>query len=265
MKNIFKQETIVGMLCGLVFALVAWGYDGLLLAKAHAAIPWLKFAIGIIPCAIAGGLAGWLSMKINNMFARMAIWIAVAVFFTYLTSFIPFKVIPVFYRWMYPKIGNSFVFRAPDAISARRFITTIMTVIFLFIAGLIFENTNDSMRNSRGIVSAAFTLFFLLAFFVGAGYTTDNNFNADLRAPIITMNKKLEYISTVDPATLDEVEQRALKRYTKLDVDFQSPYRLFIITFDDMISSVKVGMDYGGTLAECSVMNGHASSCQMIE
>ncbi len=265
MKNIFKQETIVGILCGCVFALVSWGYDGLLLAKAHAVLPWLKFALGILPCAVVGGLAGWLSMKINNMFARMAIWVTVAVFFTYLTSLIPFKIVPVFYSWIYPEIGDRFIFQAPDAISARRFITTIMTVIFLFIAGLIFENTNDSMRNSRTIIGMTFALIFLLAFFGGAGYTADNNFNADLRAPIIALDEKLEYIKSVDPATLDEVELRALKRYTKLNINFQNPHRLFIITFDDMISSILVGMDFDGALAECSVMNGHASSCQMIE
>lgn len=265
MKNIFKQEVNVGIICGCVFALVCWGYDGLLLSKAHAALPWLKFAIGILPCAVVGGLAGWLSMKINNMFARMAIWVTVAVFFTFLTSFIPFKIVPIFYHWSFPEVGDRFIFQAQDAISARRFITTIMTVIFLFIAGLIFENTNDSMRNSRGVVGSAFALFFLLAFFGGAGYTADNNFNVDLRSPIITLDEKLEYVRTVDITTLNDVELRALKRYTKLDVDFQSPHRLFIITFDEMISSVTVGIDFDGTLASCSVMNVHASSCQMIE
>ena len=265
MKNQFKQETWVGVVCGLVFAVVCWGYDGLMLAKAHAALPWLKFALGILPCAAVGGLAGWLSMKINNLFARMVIWIAVAIFFSFLTSFIPFKVAPIIYRWLYPEIGGGIIYHAPDSISARRFITVVMTTIFLFIAGLIFENINDSIRNSSGVIGAAFSLIFLLAFFGGAGYTADNNFNADLRAPIVTLNEKLEYVKTVDPTTLDDIEQRALKRYTKLNVDFQSPWHLFIITFDDMISQVTVGIDFSGTLAECSVMGGRASSCQMVE
>ncbi len=265
MKNQFKQETWMGILCGCVFALVVWGYDGYLLSKANAALPWLKLAIGILPCAVVGGLAGWLTMKINNMIVRMFLWISVAVFFSFLTSFIPFTVSPIIYRVAFPEIGERILYNAPDAINARRFITIVMTVIFLLIAGLIFENVNDSIRNSRGIVGGFFSAVFLLAFFAGAGYTADSNFNADLRAPVVALDEKLEYVATVDIATLDETETRALKRFTKLDVNFQGPRRLLITTFDELISQVTITVDFNGTFAECSVMNGRASSCKMVE
>jgi len=265
MKNQFKQETWMGVLCGCVFALVVWGYDGYLLSQAHAALPWLKLTLGILPCAVVGGLAGWLTMKISNMVTRMFVWIAVAIFFSFLTSFIPFNVSPIVFRWSFPEIAERILFIAPDSISARRFITIIMTTIFLIIAGLIFENVNDSIRNSRGVVGMVFSALFLLLFFGGAGYTADSNFNADLRLPIVALDEKLEYVASVDIATLDETQTRALKRYTKLDVNFQSPRRLLITTFDEMISQVIVTVDFDGTLAECSVMNGHASSCKMVE
>jgi len=265
MKNQFKQETWMGVLCGCVFALVAWGYDGYLLAKAHAALPWLKLAIGILPCAAIGGLAGWLTMKINNLFLRMFLWISVAVLFSCLTSFVPFTVSPIVIRWSFPEIGDRILFNAPEAISARRFITIVMTIIFLFIAGLIFENVNDSMRNSQGIVGMIFSAIFLLTFFAGAGYTADSNFNADLRIPVIAVDEKLEYVATVDLSTLDETETRALKRFTKLDVNFQGPRRLLITSFDQLFSQVTIVVDFNGSLAECSVVNGHASSCKMVE
>lgn len=255
----------MGILCGCVFALVVWGYDGYLLSRAHAALPWLKLAIGILPCVVVGGLAGWLTMKINNMVMRIFLWVAVAVFFSFLTSFIPFTASPVVFRWAFPEIGARIQFNAPDTINARRFITIVMTTIFLIIAGLIFENVNDSIRTSQGVMGAVFSAIFLLAFFAGAGYTADSNFNADLRAPIVALDEKLEYVATVDLATLDETETRALKRYTKLDVNFQGPRRLLITTFDELISQVTVVVDFDGTLAECSVMNGHASSCKMVE
>jgi hypothetical protein len=140
-----------------------------------------------------------------------------------------------------------------------------MTIIFLFIAGLIFENVNDSMRNSQGIVGMIFSAIFLLTFFAGAGYTADSNFNADLRIPAIAVDEKLEYVATVDLSTLDETETRALKRFTKLDVNFQGPRRLLITSFDQLFSQVTIVVDFNGSLAECSVVNGHASSCKMVE
>jgi hypothetical protein len=265
MKNQYKQETWMGVLCGVVFAAVAWGYDGFLLAHANAALPWLKLAFGLPICAAVGGLAGWLTMKINNMFTRMALWIAVAILFSYLTSLIPFSISPVFLRWSFPELSERILYNAPAAINARRFITIVMTIIFLFIAGLIFENVNDSIRNSRGIVGMLFSAIFLLLFFGGAGYTADSNFNADLRAPLIALDEKLDYVATVNQATLSETEQRAIKRFTKLDVNFQGPHRLVITTFDEFISQITVAVDFDGTFAECSVMNGRVSSCKMVE
>jgi len=265
MKNQFKQETWMGVLCGCVFAAVAWGYDGYLLSKAHAALPWLKLALGLPPCAAVGGLAGWLTMKMSNMFTRMALWVAVAIFFSYLTSLIPFTLSPIIYRWSFPAVSERIIYNASVAISARRFITIVMTIVFLFIAGLIFENVNDSVRNARSIGGVVFSVIFLLAFFAGAGYTADSNFNVDLRTPILALDEKLDYVASVNAATLSDVEARAIRRFTKLDVDLQSPRRTVIATFDEYISQMIVVVDFDGTLAECSVMNGRASSCKMVE
>src|SRR5512134_3208893 len=52
---------IYGIVAGLAFAISTWGWDGFLLSQAHAFLPWTKLIIGSVGCAVAGGLAGWLS------------------------------------------------------------------------------------------------------------------------------------------------------------------------------------------------------------
>lgn len=263
MKN--KQEILIGALGGVIFSIVAWGYDAILLTKANAAYPWLKFIIGIIPCTLIGAAAGWLTVKINNLFLRMLLWISIAILFGFMSSYIPFTAAPKIIEWLNPEIGAHIDFNAPEAIGARRFVTMVMTIFFLFIAGLIFENTNESIRASQGVVGVAFSVLFLMAFFGGAGYTVDSNFNADLRAPIMALNDKLDYVASVDPATLNDVETRALKRYTKLDVDFDGPRRLMLTSFDAFFTQVTVMVDFNGTLAECSIINSSPSSCKMLD
>jgi len=265
MKIKFNLETILGLLCGLTFAIFAWGYDAFELAKANAALPWLKFFLGLIPSLILGGIAGWLTMKINNLFLRMIFWIIVAVLFSYLTSYVSFTVTPYFMRLIDPVMGEHILFNQTQAITARRFITMVMMIIFLFIAGLTFENACDSIRNSRGVVGMVFSTIFLIAFFGGAGYTADSNFNSELRAPILALDERLDYVATVDPSTLTDFEQRALRRYTKLDVDFSGDRRLLLSTFDQYLTQVEVLVDFGGDLAICNVINGHASTCSMVE
>ncbi|NMC47112.1 MAG: hypothetical protein GYA52_09825 [Chloroflexi bacterium] len=260
-----KQEILVGALGGLIFSIVAWGYDAVLLTKANAAYPWLKFLIGIIPCTLIGATAGWLTMKISNLFLRMLLWISIAILFGFMSSYIPFTATPKIIGWLNPEIGARINFNAPEAISARRFVTMVMTIFFLFIAGLMFENTNESIRASQGIVGAAFSLIFLMAFFGGAGYIVDSNFNADLRAPIVALNDKLDYVASVDTATLNDIETRALKRYTKLEVDFNGPRRLIMTSFDSYFTQVTVMVDFNGTLAECSIINSSPSSCKMLD
>jgi len=265
MKNQFKQEIGLGVLCGCAFALLAWGVDGYLLAKAHAALPWLKLAFGLPLCAATGGLAGWLTIKIPNLFLRFVIWLSVAVFFSYLTSLISFTILPFFLRYAFPQLSEQVIYQAPQAINARRFVTLIMSAVLLSIGGLIFESVSDSIRHSRGILGAVFSAISLLLFFAGAGYIADSNFNVDLRTPIIILHEKIEYIATTDIVKLDESEKRALRRFTKLDVNFQGPYRLMILTFDPYISQIMVGADFDGILAECAVLSGHASSCNRME
>ncbi len=64
-----------GALAGLAYALVTWGIDGYLLARAHADLPWLKFLLGSLFCAGLGGLAGWLSERIDQALFTFLAWL----------------------------------------------------------------------------------------------------------------------------------------------------------------------------------------------
>jgi hypothetical protein len=141
----------------------------------------------------------------------------------------------------------------------------IMTIIFLFIAGLIFENASDSIRNSQGIISRILAGVFLFAFFAGAGFTADSNFNNELRIPLVAMNEKLDYVHSVDTESLSDYQQRLLRRYTKLDVDLEGERKLVIGSFDQFMSSIKVLINFEGDWVVCNVMSGRPSSCNEIK
>ena len=64
-KNLF-MGLVYGLTAGFAFAFFAWGLDAIMLLRAHAAFPWVKFIPGMLICTVAGGLVGWVTIKVQK-------------------------------------------------------------------------------------------------------------------------------------------------------------------------------------------------------
>ena len=77
--EVVRSKRIYGMYygaaAGLAFAAAAWGWDAYLLSRFHALYPWIKLIVGALASGLVGGLAGWLSARLDKVILSVLIWL----------------------------------------------------------------------------------------------------------------------------------------------------------------------------------------------
>ena len=265
MENQQKVYVILGAIAGFVYAFAAWGIDAILLSAANASLPWVKFAIAVIPVTAMFTLVSWISTKITHMVLRMLLWIALATSLSYLISLFSFQFNAVILRNIHPQVSSVINYITPAGISSRRFVIIVMTNILLIVGGLMFENASQSYFSASGTVGRFLPILICLAFFGGAGYVADSNFNTELRSQLVNVDDQLKEVANLDLNSLSERDQRMIRRFTKLNVDLQGPRKLVIGNFDDSFSQVEMLIDFNGTWVNCLTINGFVGNCEMME
>ncbi len=262
LKN--KFIILIGIFGGLAYAIFAWGIDGYILQKNNGSIPWLKLFIGVIPSVLIFLFASWLSARNNNLLSRSFIWITTAVIISLIVPIVSVRGIEFFTKVLYPNIADQINYVLPDSISGRLFVTIVMSTILCFIGGMLIESAGDAFIKSSGVLGWMLPALICAAFFGGAGYVADSNFNIQLREHVQDVNQQIELVSQMNQTSMSESQRRLIRRFTKLDVDLNSPRRLIVATFDPAISQSVILVNFNGAWASCTAFNGMVSTCERI-
>jgi hypothetical protein len=164
-----------------------------------------------------------------------------------------------------PEIADRLSYLVTEGIESRLFIVIIMTNILFILGGLLIDSASQAVIVSSGLFGWIFAVIFCLAFFAGAGFTADSNFNTELRENVAAIDDQIELVSQLDLENLTEREQRMVMRFTRLDVDLNSSRKLIIATFDESFSQTQVLINFGGTWTQCLSLNGRVGSCKRFE
>jgi hypothetical protein len=97
---------VYGLVCGLAFATIVWGGDGLRLSQAHAYLPWINYFVAMLYCGIFGAAAGWLTMVSGKNIWGLACWLVVSILFAWLVVGLPMVVNPFLVSWINPQVGS---------------------------------------------------------------------------------------------------------------------------------------------------------------
>lgn len=260
-----KTNIWLGAAAGAAYSFFAWGLDTISMGQAHASLPWIKLAIGSLPTILIFILVSWICTKTNHLVVRMLLWMATATGLSYLVSLLTFQVTAQVLRLAHPAVGTAISYITPAGIRGRLFVIIVMTNILFISGGLLFDTASESVFSARSVLGWLIPVVLCLAFFAGAGYVADSNFNTKLRSQIAAIDEQIEEVSQLDLENLSERNQRLVRRFTKLDVDLKGPRKLLLATFDDSFSQVKVLIDFNGTWTECMVLNSYVGNCEMVE
>jgi hypothetical protein len=255
----------LGLLAGLVYSIFAWGVDAYLLQQYHVAVPWLKFAVAVLPVMMFFLVVVLISSTLNNLILRALLWMAAATALSFIVSKFTFQGNEYLLKRIFPSISAYFSYVVPIGISRRLFVIIVMSNILFILGGLLMETVSEAMVSSQGVVGWLVPVILCLAFFAGAGYTADSNFNTDLREHLIELDTQLAEVSQLDPENLSERETRLIRRYTKLNVDLKKPRKLVIGNFDEFFSQSIVMIHVDDTWVTCSALSGRVGTCNTLE
>jgi len=259
-----RQDVLIGFIASLVYILTAWGFDTFLLSISHYTHPWVKLALGALPSfAIITG-AAWLGTKLNHVVVKTLLWMTAATALSLVVSLITFKGSESAYRLLVPDMSERLSYMATDGIQSRLFIIIIMTNILFILGGLMIDSASDAIIKASGLFGWIFPILFCLAFFAGAGYTADSNFNTELRENVIPIDEQIESIARMDRNNLTEREARLIQRFTRLDVNLDGPRKMLIAEFDESFSQTQVLINFDGIWTQCLSLNGRVGSCERL-
>ena len=255
---------LYGLLAGTGFALSAWAIDASQLAEAHAYLPWGNFVAGWIAALILGGLAGWLTARLNSVLIGAIVWAALGSLLTLGVSWLAYQgAIPLFEQF-YPEIASKMDYALNPAIEIRTGIAVVVSGLIGIAVGIAELNQLDSALAGTNLFQRLISLVAGLVIFGVAGLIANNLILSNLRQPVITVNNALVYAQEHRGQTLEihEARQHGQTALRALgDLAYQ-PYRLYVSSFDEYLSMIWVTLDFGGVHTRCSVLEQTLSYCE---
>ncbi len=259
-----RLGVLYGLLAGTGFALTAWAIDASQLAEAHAFLPWGKFVAGWIAALILGGLAGWLTARLNSVLIGAMVWAALGSLLTLGVSWLAYQgAIPLFEQF-YPEIASKMDYALNPAIEIRTGIAVVVSGLIGIAVGIAELNQLDSALAGANLFQRLISLVAGLVIFGVAGLIANNLIQSNLRQPVITVNNALVYAQEHRGQTLEihEARQHGQTALRSLgDLAYQ-PYRLYVSSFDEYLSMIWVTLDFGDVHTRCSVLEKTLSYCE---
>lgn len=257
---------IYGIVAGLVFALSTWGWDGFLLSQAHAFLPWTKLIIGSIGCAIAGGLAGWLSARFDKGIITVILWMAAAVVFSWLNVALPLQMALLVSERLEPQLQGLIIPGSAEMLQVRFQLAFIWIVIFNVLAGVMEIPLVEPAVFSTSFFGKVMP-YIICAIVLGIGGTFADNFNNEaLRSPVLALDETIQFVldhqgKQVDPA----VARRKFAGSIRGVRDYlTSDRRLIINRFDDQLGEIGIIVKFEDEWIDCEIIYSQPAYCKIL-
>lgn len=257
---------IYGLAGGLAFSVAAWGVDALQLGLAHAAFPWVKFIPGLLISLLAGGLAGWLTVRLSNHFAGVALWLLLAALLTECTLRLPLDTAPWLIARLDSTIGEFIRLSALENAGQVRLIIWVAISLAAGISGLLEINLAEQYLLSSAQLGFVGPLLLIVVLMGLAGGSVDYTLNSSLREPVQAMDTLIEFAAQhlgeeVDVETAREAHLSTVKPLGDL---VGQPHRILVAGNDANLGQIHTLVDFGDRLARCTVMYGTPVHCEVL-
>lgn len=259
-----RVALLFGLFAGLGYSMVAWGYDAYRLARAHAVLPWLQFALGALIFGLIGLLAAWLVYRFNNVLLSFVIWLAAGILFARLAVPVQFQISERILRALLPAFTENLAYPILPAIQARLGLATVFVCILAVIAGMLSVTLIESSAEAGSPVSALIPLLIWIVMFGVAGYAIRDNFTALLSNAVTGADEWIQFAADaqVTPVDTQTAKQMRLRSAEPIKDLLARPRRLLMIGYNDWINSMQVLVMFGDTPVTCMVVEGMVNYCE---
>lgn len=268
--SVNNRKQLVGLLfgltAGLAFAVFAWGVDGLVLAGAHGAYPWVKFIPGLIISLICGGLVGWLTIRWQNTVLNLLLWFAFALLLSKLFLWLPIKAAPHIIGWFDGYLGNFLNYPLYKDFSHIQWIGFIVIALISLLCALLENLLIEQALFSTSSFSVIVPIIISFVFFCLAGNTIDGLYNKQIRQPILAVDNLIQFAidnagKEVSPETSRAMHLAAvnpIKEYLPLE------RTIILSNYDQMLGQIDVLVKFNGSWVKCTTVYNQVTFCKLV-
>jgi Peptidase family M1 domain len=238
-----------GVLSGLAFAMAAWGFNGLALARAHAALPWVPLQVGGFFALLVGGITGWISGRLKGQGTRMLAWLFGGIVLAWLVYYQASQGYILALQAFSPASNQDI----PYHLSLLPADNLLVAYGGMLIAGLLGALLTRRIRASVRLTSRsnrAWVAALILAYAVG-GFIVDSAINRPIREPILQLNRAI-------------LEERIDGSAKGAFLDHQSSYQLYLADPGQPGQDTRViWAESGNVWAKCTFQNTDQVTCDI--
>lgn len=261
-----RMGLLFGTIAGLAFSIMAWGVDAFQLALAHAAFPFIKFIPGLLISVLAGGLVGWLTIKIERLWAAILLWALLACLYTWLVMWLPLKAMPFLLKVLQPSISPLLYY--PNIESQTQFIAMGLVVIgfVALICGLMEIHLIDQAMLGMGTLALISPLLISLVVFGLAGSAGDYLLNRHFREPLQVLDGLIQFAADNDGKEVPVIVSRKKRLSVVKDLNelMVYPRTLTLVGYDAMLGQMDYLVDFSGNWVRCSVIYNQPTMCKRL-
>ncbi len=268
-KTVNKKKQLVGLLygaaAGLAFSIFAWGIDAIVLAGAHGAYPWVRFIPGFIISLLAGSIAGWVTVRIQNHLVSITIWVLFALLLSKLFIWLPITATPSIISMFNESLGSYLQYPAYlKELGQLRWFGFATIAIVAFVNALIENILIDQALFGTGKIALIVPLVVCALSFSLAGNAIDGLYNRHIREPIVIVNDLIEFAAeNLDKEVPKDVSRKmhlsalnTIKEYLTRD------RKLILGNFDQTFGQIDILVIFEGHWVKCTTIYGQVTMCK---
>jgi len=260
-----KFGMLYGMMAGAAFACASWGWDGYMLSTSHAYFPWIMLLVGLIFCAILGGIAGWLTARAESSLLGVVFWVIASAGFAWLMVALPLQINPAIASKFDPQLGALLNY-GEDGEFVFRFGTSLVWILpFMLIVGVIQLPITEPAVFSTSIFGKIGPLLFCSVVMIISGSFTDNLINAHFRDAIVSLDATIQFVlDNKDNENIDKTLSREMHASALRSVKDQvrESRRLFVGSYDEYFGNLQILVKFDDQWMDCQVMYNQPVFCK---
>lgn len=255
-----------GMAAGIAFASVSWGRDGYLLSQSHAYFPWTMLVVGVIFCAILGGIVGRLTARSESSLFGALYWFVAGIGFAWLMAALPLRINPAIVSKFDPQLGG--LLNYTDSGLMLRVGTSLLWVLpFALIIGVTQLPITEPAVFSTSVFGKIVPLLFCIVVMSISGSFTDELVNIHFRNAIGSLDKTIQFVldnkdnKNMDKELARELHANALKLVKE---QMREQRHLFVRSYDEYLGDMQVLVKFDDQWVDCHVLYSQPVSCEMV-
>jgi hypothetical protein len=256
-----------GMAAGIAFASVSWGRDAYLLSQSHAYFPWTMLVVGVIFCAVLGGIIGRLTARSESSLFGALYWFVAGIGFAWLMVALPLRINPAIVSKFDPQLGGLLNYAEDGGFMLRVGTSLLWVIPFTLIVGVTQLPITEPAVFSTSVFGKIVPLLFCIVVMSISGSFTDELINVHFRSAIISLDKTIQFVvdnkdnENIDKELSREMHAGALKLVKD---QVRESRRLFVGSYDEYLGDMQVFVKFDDQWVDCHVLYIQPLSCERV-